>query len=145
MSALPEVVIQRDPSGPDGTFGKLTAPAGFQCYTLEKPDKGNEPQTSCIPAGTYRVEWRTDSPAHGEVYELKGVAGRTNIQIHSANCEDELLGCIALGRAIMEKVERKGKPTRKGVTSSRDAIAAFVAQMSKLPFRLTIRNAKEAA
>src|SRR3972149_657673 len=58
-------VLRRIETGDDGTFGVLTTPSGLQIYIAELPWRGNKPGKSCIPAGTYVVEW-TSKPKHGE-------------------------------------------------------------------------------
>lgn len=127
--------------GPDlelGTFGKLILPGIFECYTVEPPPLAEH---GCIPPGAYLFRWRKDSPTHGECYEAQNVPGRTNIQIHTANWADQLLGCIAPGRAIVD-VKRKDGTLRKGVTSSADALAALVGILEKNLFELKIIQAE---
>lgn len=52
-----------------------------------------------FPPGTYRVV-REYSPKFGAMlWELKGVAGRSEIKIHVANYANQLDGCIGLGTA----------------------------------------------
>ena len=50
----------------------------------------------------------------------------------SKGLKSQVQGCIALGRSIGTIVGQKA------VTSSRDALAAFVADLEKQPFRLHI-------
>ena len=103
----------------------------FQAYTLELPWRFNRPNVSCIPADTYIFKM-FDSPKHGMVYEAEAVPGRTSIQIHPANWAKQLLGCIALGRAVglVEGVE--------GIMGSRDAVQGLVDDLEGEPFELTI-------
>ncbi len=129
-----KATLTRTETGPDGTFGLLATDSGFSCYIVERPAVGDHP---CIQAGTYKFKWRKDSPSHGECYEAEFVPDRTNIQIHAANWADQLLGCLAPGRAIMD-VQRPDKTMRVGVTSSKDALAALEADLGKDPFVLTI-------
>lgn len=126
--------LVRTETDEDGTFGLLCLDTGFSCYVLERPTTGEYP---CIPAGTYVFKIRKDSPKHGVVYEAEKVPGRTNIQIHNANWADELLGCLAPGRAILD-IERKDGTIKKGVTSSKDACYALMNDLEKAPFELTI-------
>lgn len=126
-----KVTLKRDAPEPEinSIFGKLST-GTFECYTVENLELSISP-------GQYKFFWRKDSPAHGQVYEAELVPGRTNIQIHSANWAFQLLGCIALGRSIQDIALSVGGKQR-GVTSSKDAIAGFVADMGKLPFELEI-------
>lgn len=132
-----KATLVRTETGPEGTFGLLSTDSGFSCYIVERPWLDNKQGESCIPAGLYRFRWRKDSPLHGEVYEAEKVLDRTNIQIHSANWADQLLGCLAPGRAIMD-IKRPDGEIRKGVTSSRDATAGLVADLGKAQFDLAI-------
>ena len=85
------------------------------------------------------VKWTTksDHPIHGPCYEITGVKGRTAILIHSANWYDQLMGCLSLGRSVGDVVRGDGSKM-KGVTSSKDAIAGFEADMEKKEFELQI-------
>ena len=82
----------------DCTLGRLTC-GGFQCFTLELPDKNNQSNVSCIPEGTYKAFKRV-SPSNGPCVELKDVPNRTYIQIHSGNYTRNIQGCILVGDAI---------------------------------------------
>lgn len=134
-----KVTVERTETGDEGTFGTLHTDSGFECYTLELPDKDNAPGKSCIPSGQYRCEKRV-SPKHGPCYYVLNVPGRSDIEIHSANwAGDEekgfkcqLLGCLAPGRAIGELAGQKA------VLSSRDALAGFESDLSGEAFILTI-------
>ncbi len=84
---------------PDCTLGRLVLPNGFQCFTLELPDKGNKPGISCIPRGVYSA-FKRKSPKNGLVYELRGVPGRSFIQGHAGNYTSDIEGCILHGDSI---------------------------------------------
>lgn len=131
-----KVTVERFESDDAGVFGNLKTASGFACYTLERPVKGDHP---CIPAGTYSVERKSkaEHPQRGPCYEIMKVKDRTDILIHSANWSSELLGCLSLGRSICDVAHKDGTKS-KGVTSSRDAVAAFEADLEREPFELTI-------
>lgn len=123
-----------------GTFGALAAEHLY--WTLERPKTGEHP---CIPLGEYDVKWTTDHPHHPDgCYEIQNVPGRTAILIHSANWFQELLGCIALGDMVeivegMLPVDDGGTPIKqKGISGSKGAVARFVEEMEKKPFKLVI-------
>ena len=130
------VRLTRGPSTPDGTFGHFVG-FDFDFYSLEKPwvdlngDGQGDPDTSCITVGSYKCLW-LQHPTHGWCYEVTGVKGRSNILIHAANWEHELLGCIALGtsRGVL-----LGVPA---ILHSGDAIREFHRAMAKQPFTLEI-------
>ncbi len=82
------------------TFGNWLSDSGLKLFSLEKPWRDNEPDVSCIPTGTYTVTWAW-SPRHGKnLYQVQNVDARSGIEIHPANLEEQLLGCVALGEAI---------------------------------------------
>lgn len=146
------VILRRDQSDDEGTFGVLDAFAKdgglFSFQTLELPWRENAKGVSCVPAGDYVFRWRTDSPKHGECYEADPDAeapGRTNIQIHAANLagdeakgwKAELLGCIALGlkRGSLDIGGRR----QSAVLSSKQAVRQFADLMERKAFQLSIR------
>lgn len=97
------LILKRINTGVDGTFGKLyDEDANQLCVTCELPEYAgdssiaNEPNTDCIPAGTYKCSI-VNSPSKGRVYHVKDVPGRTHILIHSGNTIADSAGCILLG------------------------------------------------
>jgi len=128
------VLLVRTETGPAGTFGRI-ASGCFQAYTVERPINGDHP---CIPAGVCRFAL-VNSPRHGVVYEAKPgeIKGRTKIQFHPMNWASESLGCIGLGRAIMD-IQRKDGTMCKGVSSSLECTRAFMAEMDGEDFQLTV-------
>ena len=136
------VNIVRRPSTSTGIFGTLST-AGFTCITLERPWLGNQSGISCIPVGTYIVEW-TNHPIHGNVYQIMDVPDRTDILIHSANVYQELEGCIAVGieEAIFPGGTIPGVNTsEEGIQHSQQTLANLQAHMMLEPFVLEISNA----
>jgi hypothetical protein len=66
--------------------------------TMEDDWLDNQSNISCIPAGHYTCRRRW-SPKHKcYLYEVEGVPGRDDIEIHVANTEEDVLGCIGLGK-----------------------------------------------
>lgn len=132
------VVLRRQRMGDEGTFGVLEVD-GLTFHTGELPWRDNRRGKSCVPAGTYLVEW-DPSPKYGMKYELRNVPGRTTILIHAANyVGDEDLGfraqvdgCIALGAEISEL------EGQMAVRSSKDTVKAFEDHMGRAPFQLHI-------
>lgn len=68
----------------------------MSCFTLELPDRNNEPQVSCIPTGSYQVKKRT-SPKFREHFHIVGVPNRSYILIHAGNYHTGILGCVLVG------------------------------------------------
>lgn len=107
----------------NGTFSRWTVDDEPFCVGVELPWLNNREDVSCVPAGTYFADL-VDSPAHGLVYELRGVPQRTNIQIHVANFAHELRGCLAPGKEI--STFRGGV---KGVTFSRVTLGKLMEEV----------------
>ena len=83
----------------DCTIGRLWC-GDFQCFTLELPLLNNESSVSCIyPAGGY-IGRKHFSPNNGDVIAIDNVMGRTNIQVHSGNYTNQILGCILVGDSV---------------------------------------------
>lgn len=104
------VELQRSPSSPTGTFGRWYLPWLDRAWpSLELPWADNEPQHSCIVAGTFRGVLAPSSKwsprADGRLYHIVDVPGRNLIKVHAATWAGderegwfaELLGCIAPG------------------------------------------------
>ncbi len=130
------------------TYSKLST-AGFECYVVELPwvdadkDGKRDRNVSRIVGGKYVCK-RTKSQSRKNPdgspefsYELQDVPDADGVRIHAANWADQLKACLALGRAIMD-IKRPDGTMKKGVSSSRDAIAAFENHMNYEPFELTI-------
>ena len=82
----------------DCTLGRLDY-GDFRCFTLELPWRDNEINVSCIPEGEYDAI-KYDSPSKGDVILLKGVKGRSFIEIHAGNFTRQIRGCILPGDGI---------------------------------------------
>ncbi len=123
------VIVKRETSLPYATIGKLSC-GDFSCVTLERPWLQNAPEISCIPVGTYPVNW-VMSPRHGKmVYQLQNVDARSGIEIDIANAVEQILGCIALGKETAQFKKDAleiGIPSSDqiGITYSADTVAAF--------------------
>lgn len=134
-----KVILTRQETDENGTFGLWQSDSGFQCYTGELPYKDNKENVSAIPSGVYLVEKRV-SAKRGSCYGVMNVPGRSDIEIHSGNwCGDvsqgnksDVDGCIIVGRAIDEL------EGQKAVISSKDALAALQSDLAGEAFQLTI-------
>jgi len=70
----------------------------FSGITLERGWKNNETNISCIPkGGLYEVELEYSPKFKKDLWEIKGVKGRSECKFHAANYWKQLNGCIALG------------------------------------------------
>ncbi len=142
-------ILTRQPSTPDGTFGQWVSDSGFQCVTLEKPWMDNETDQSCIPPGKYLVLWQWSPKHQANVYHLQNVPNRVAVEIHSANLQVQLQGCLAPGVAIADFAANAISPgipevASKGVTSSKETIVKLEKDLqdkdgNQINFWLTIQ------
>lgn len=118
-TGIPTLHLKRSTYLPDRVLGWLTVRQGpiqlFRCASLELPWSMNANRISCVPAGLYVIELEYSDKFKSELWELKGVPGRSEVKIHGANYPSELLGCIAPG-LFHSDINKDGK---LDVTSSR--------------------------
>lgn len=81
----------------DKTIGIITNFSGLSKKTIELPWKDNAPRVSCIPNGVYQFVKEYSPHAKKKRIELKGVAGRSEIQIHAGTKTEDVKGCIGIG------------------------------------------------
>jgi len=116
VQVVEKVEVVRLEKGADGTFGVLRLDGRVFCVTLELPDRENETNISCIPAGSYRCR-KVDSPTFGPPFEVADVPGRSHILFHAGNVVDDTKGCVLLGRYFGSLGTSRGvlqsKPTFK--------------------------------
>ena len=129
-------------TGDEGTFGSLILDDGWSCVTGELPWKNNQSNISCIPVGTYLVQWLYSPKHNGYCYHLIDVPNRGSIEIHSGNfCGDvekgyksDVLGCILPGQVI----EDIGGQT--GVTNSVKTLSELEKNLGIEDWTLTIEE-----
>jgi hypothetical protein len=136
--ARPLLVLNRESSGADGTFGKLILPIGtgsLWWYTAEEEWKQNARSVSCIPLGLYPLR-RTIYQRHQlPTFEVCDVPGRSRILIHPGNTEEDTQGCVLIGMAlgfttVVEDEDTGLKEVRKqAVLESKRAFADFMRRM----------------
>jgi hypothetical protein len=131
-----KLTLRRNPPTADGVFGKLFVPRHGYLTTMEDDERNNERGESCIPTGTYRMR-RVFSPKHGyEVFMLQDVPGRQFIELHPANTEEDVEGCIGLGLryGVLEVADEDQpehpKVTKRAVLDSQVAFKRFMYWMS---------------
>jgi hypothetical protein len=107
----------------------------FTAISLERGWRDNEKSVSCIPKGEYRVVLEYSPRFKKDLWEIKGVDGRSETKFHAANYWHQLNGCIALGR----RPKDMNKDGYVDVTGSRDTMNDFHRSMAKeTEFQLTI-------
>jgi hypothetical protein len=114
--------------GEMGTFGILRLPE-FECYTVERPWRGNQPNVSCIPQGEYDLIPARYNRGGYDTFEIRAVPDRTEIKIHVGNTALNVLGCIALGSALGWVESPLGTGARWGVINSKETFTQFMDQM----------------
>ncbi len=137
------VTLERISTSDHGSVGVVFINGKFFCYSMERPERYNNRNISCIPEGTYTVKW-CKSPRYGWCYQVTDVKGRSYILIHPGNYGGDTLlgfrsdtnGCLIFGK-------RRGTLTYNNksqiaVLVSRPTIRKFNKIMQKKPFKLTI-------
>ncbi len=124
-----EIVIQRNQTCIDNaTVGSLSVGGTEIARTLELPFKDNQNNISRVPAGTYDGFIRADG-SKGWRIELKGVPGRTKVQLHVGNYTRETEGCVLLGLDAASAKSPQGVTC--AVTQSKEAFGALQAAMQR--------------
>jgi hypothetical protein len=131
--------LVRSSTGDEGTFGQLYIGDAI-LHTAELPWRDNQPNISCIPAGTYLC-LPHNSPKFGRVYLLSDVPGRSEILFHKGNWAGDVAkgyksdseGCILLGSYVT--INEHGQ---KMVANSRPAFNRFLSIAAGASFKLEI-------
>ena len=127
-----KIDLQRTKQTEHQTTGTLTIHHGplkvFHCVSLELPWNDNLRNVSCIPAGIYPMRFEYSPNFKTDLWELKEVPNRSQILIHPANYVEQLRGCIALGKKLLD-INGDGS---KDITSSKDTIAQFQSVLKDL-------------
>jgi hypothetical protein len=133
------VIITRLDYTDKSTSGILSVPKengyAWIAKTLELPDKNNQPKISCIPKGIYQVKYTMSPSFKKHTYEIQGVPDRAGIRIHSGNFTRQILGCILLGKELVD-IDKDGTID---ITESRKTIEEFESLLNYEPFTLTIQ------
>jgi len=101
--------VSRICSDSDTTIGVMTLDDKFVGFTCEDEFRWDKlPKETRIPAGTYQLQLRTESPMAGKYQRryghwhtgmiwLKDVPDFTYVYIHTGNTDDHTEGCILVG------------------------------------------------
>jgi len=98
-----KLVIIRDQSDVEGTFGRLYINGLFECHTLEDFDRNLESggkkvqNDTAIPRGEYKVIIDWSNRFKKEMMRVLDVPQFTGIRIHAGNTTADTEGCILLG------------------------------------------------
>jgi hypothetical protein len=133
-----KAILHRFADSPDGVFGflDLFSDQGQRVArfpTVEDDWLDNAPSVSCIPAGTYickRDQWHAKGV---EVFQITAVPHRDRILIHFGNTEEDVKGCVVVGKDFgalqVRDEDRPGNPMRLkwAVVESRPAFKELMA------------------
>lgn len=108
----------------------------FIGVTLERGWRDNESNVSCVPEGTYNLALEYSAKFDKNLWELKGVPGRSECKFHAANYWRQLNGCISLGRQFVD-MDKDGD---LDITNSGDTLASFHREMISTSSKVTIKN-----
>ena len=108
MSKIDGLLLQRYSVSPESTLGLLYLDNRLVCYTLEDTYRDVKiAKETRIPAGIYKLDWRTDGDmvkryrarykGHGGMNWLKDVPGFEWVYIHVGNSHADTEGCILVG------------------------------------------------
>ena len=125
--------LVREPSTDHGTLGRLVCgdDGALVLHTMEPPWRGNRPNRSCIPVGSYEVVLHR-SPRYGACCLVSEVPGRSHILIHAGNVGGDrkcglhthTLGCVLPGLA-RGRLRVRGR-MQDAVLSSRTAVRQWM-------------------
>jgi len=93
----------------------------FSGLSLERGWLDNLNNISCVPVGEYELKYEFSNSFNRELWELKGVPGRSECKFHAANYWHQLRGCISLGSRLMD-IDKDGF---HDVTSSGNTMLSF--------------------
>lgn len=79
------------------TRGILLIDGRIRFVTLELPWRDNHPETSCIPIGRYQCVKRFSPHFNCALFEITGVPGRSDIELHGGAIVGNTKGCVLLG------------------------------------------------
>ena len=99
----------------------------FECKTLELQYKNNQRNVSAVPAGYYNIVLEHSPRFKMDLWELKGVPGRSEAKIHVANFYRQLNGCIGVGDLHLNLDNDKNLDVR----NSRDTLDRLHKAMGK--------------
>ena len=104
-----KLTVVRTQFGTDATNGLLFIDGLFECYTLEDQYQAVKVMhETCIPEGTYDIEFRKTGGFHAKYSEryknahygmlhIQDVPNFTYILIHTGNTDEHTSGCLIVG------------------------------------------------
>lgn len=139
-----ELLIQRDPSEHETTFGKLSVNGSYYCESLEDqirelpklPGESDEawvarwkiPRKTAIPAGRFPVTIDRSKRFNRLMPHILNVSGFSGIRIHALNTAAETEGCPGVGRERVNWASANAPPI-PGLMHSGAAFAPLFDEM----------------
>jgi len=93
----------------------------YSCASLELPWRDNAIGVSRVPDGTYKLVLEYSPHFKKDLWEFKGVPGRSEVKIHAGNFVSQLNGCVLVGTDHLD-IDKDGIPD---VINSRRALDGF--------------------
>lgn len=89
------LVLKRQEERRGATIGNIFYNDVFITSCFELPWRDNAEWISCIPPGTYGLEFKDSPKFKRKLLTVLDIPGRKNVRFHPANKTHELQGCIA--------------------------------------------------
>ena len=144
MALSPTLALIRFMDTREGTLGLLMANGRKICLMGELPWRDNRSDISCIPAGTYRVDYLPSSGSgrYRDVYHVQAVPGRFGILIHTGNLTGDVhQGLRTHSHGCLLPGTRVGKiKGQRAVFASRQALAAIHDAVKRQTFLLAVQD-----
>jgi hypothetical protein len=136
---MPELVLSRHRLLTNVTLGRFYVNGKLLCCTLELPWLKNAKGKSCVPVGTYSMEYSYSPAFRRNTWRLLDVPGRDGILIHAANYTRQLKGCIA---PCMDHADMDKDGIIDGVSSGKalDLVEDLLRPLQSSVVKLEIRN-----
>jgi hypothetical protein len=143
---MSDVILQRAQDSDDGTPGTWTHTAsGWNCNTLELPDRANAEGKSRILAGIYPARLMWSQHFMRDLYHLLDVPDREAIEVHNGDWAGDVdkgkfsnvHGCILQGHGY-SKINPY--PDQLAIINSLLAVDQWIKFMDGKPFDLEIRD-----
>ncbi len=130
---MKQFTLRRFFSDEDATLGVLLEDDKYPWLNiLERPQRDNKNNISCIPDGTYLCK-KVITEHHGETFTITGVAGRDAILFHWGNTEIDSKGCLILGlkwsRMDAPDPDSNQVELQPAVAESRNAFVEFMGRL----------------
>lgn len=121
------VIVTRIEYSKEGVFGVMTVNDKIVGFTLENKD-------TLIPEGVYNAT--RDRTGRHQYFKVNDVPGRSNIEIHAGNIQDDTIGCIILGTYMGRLWDKRA------VLRSKDALSVMMDELvdPEAGFRLWVRR-----